>query len=239
MRLKCIVALQFDTEIQMSNSKNPKHAPSANTQTKLTYGKRRLFAFACLTIAASLNIQQPAMAASGGARASAAVFDKDGQLKRPTGYREWIFLGAPVTPNDMNDGKAAFPEFHNVYLDPSSWAYWKKHGEFRDGTIITKELVSVGSKSTFSGKGYFEGEYIGLEAMVKDKKRFPDAPGNWAFFRFTIEGSKALKSVAAAQAPKDCSACHQPNAAQDSVFIQHYPVLRAGKAAGRAAAGGF
>ena len=38
----------------------------------------------------------------------------DGQLERPTGYREWVYVGTPVTPNDMNDGKAAFPEIHNA-----------------------------------------------------------------------------------------------------------------------------
>ena len=30
-----------------------------------------------------------------------------GQLERPTGYREWIYVGTPLTPNDLNDGKAA------------------------------------------------------------------------------------------------------------------------------------
>ena len=38
----------------------------------------------------------------------------DGKLERPTGYREWVYVGTPVTPNDMNNGKVAFPEFHNV-----------------------------------------------------------------------------------------------------------------------------
>ena len=172
-------------------------------------------------------------------KSSKAVFDNDGNLKRPVGYREWIFVGAPLTPNDMNNGKAAFPEFHNVYIDRDSWEHWKMHGKFRDGTIIVKELVSVGSKSTFSGKGYFEGEYLGLEAMVKDSKRFTSAAGNWAFFRFTNEDNKGLKIKATALPQNACASCHQPNAAFDSVFIQHYPVLRAGKATGDAAAGGL
>ncbi len=51
---------------------------------------------------------------------SVAQFDREGKLSRPTGYREWVFIGAPLTPNDMNDGKAVFPEFHNVYIDPAS-----------------------------------------------------------------------------------------------------------------------
>ena len=82
---------------------------------------------------------------------------KDGQLERPTGYREWIYVGTPLTPNDMNDGKAAFPEFHNVYIDPVSWAYWKDNGKFRDGTIIIKELVGVGSQSCGKWQRLFYG----------------------------------------------------------------------------------
>ena len=52
-------------------------------------------------------------------------------------------------------------QFHNVYIDPESWAFWKKTGEFREGTILMKELVSVGSKSAVSGNGYFQGDFIG------------------------------------------------------------------------------
>lgn len=165
---------------------------------------------------------------------SCANFSGKGELMRPTGYREWIFVGAPLTPNDMNDGKAAFPEFHNVYIDPASWAVWKKTGEFRDGTIIAKELVSVGSKKTFSGNGNFMRGYLGLEAMVKSKKHFPNTSGNWGFFRFTNEDYKGLKTVASVLPETACSSCHTPNAQQDHVFIQHYPVLRAAKAMGEA-----
>jgi hypothetical protein len=41
-------------------------------------------------------------------------FDGSGKLLQPKGYREWVFVGSPLTPNDMNNGKAAFPEFHHV-----------------------------------------------------------------------------------------------------------------------------
>lgn len=92
----------------------------------------------------------------------------NGELQRPTGYREWVYVGTPVTPNDMNNGKAAFPELHNVYIDPESWAQWKTEGTFRDGTILIKELVSVGSKAAVSGQGYFMGEFIGLERQKQE-----------------------------------------------------------------------
>ena len=74
-----------------------------------------------------------------------AAFDAEGNLIRPEGYREWIYIGTPVTPNDLNGGLAPFPEFHSVYMDPVSWAHYKQTGEFRDGTVLIKELVSVGS----------------------------------------------------------------------------------------------
>jgi len=169
---------------------------------------------------------------------SCAKFNSKSELIRPTGYREWIYVGAPLTPNHLNNGKAAFPEFHNVYIDPASWTAWKKSGKFRDGTVIVKELVSVGSKKTFSGNGYFMGEYLGLEAMVKSKKRFPKAAGNWGFFRFTNEDFKGLKTVAGVLPESACLSCHTPNAQQDNVFIQHYPVLRGAKAMGEAGTGG-
>lgn len=169
---------------------------------------------------------------------SYARFDNNEQLIRPTGYREWIYIGAPLTPNDMNDGKAAFPEFHNVYIDPVSWEHWKTTGEFRDGTVIIKELVSVGGKSSFSGKGYFMGDYIGLEAVVKDKSRFPKSDDYWGFFRFTTEDHSKLLKTSKVMKSEACAACHTANAQQDAIFTQHYPVLLQARAMGEKGIGG-
>ena len=164
-----------------------------------------------------------------GPTSSASAFRiVDGQLLRPEGYRQWVFVGTPLTPNDMNDGKAAFPEFHSVYIDPASYAHYERTGEFRDGTILVKELVSVGSKTAVSGKGYFMGEFLGLEATVKSAEHFPGEPGNWAYFSFS-GGDGQLKDVAKAFGTKSCNACHQANADQDFVFTQYYPVLRAAR----------
>jgi hypothetical protein len=164
---------------------------------------------------------------------------KNGELERPTGYREWIYVGTPVTPNDLNNGKAAFPEHHNVYIDPESWEHWKATGEFRDGTILVKELVSVGAKTAVSGNGYFQGDYIGLEATIKSKKHSPDEPGNWSYYSFSTSDHKSLNPTAKAFPTASCNACHQAGAADDFVFTQYYPVLRAGKATGEDAVGGM
>ena len=150
----------------------------------------------------------------------------NGKLDRPTGYREWIYVGTPVTPNDLNDGKAAFPEFHNVYIDPESWQHWKETGEFREGTILIKELVAVGSKAAVSGNGYFQGNFVGLEATIKSKKHFPDEPGNWAYYSFSTPDHKTLTSEAAPFPAASCNGSHAGAAADDWEFTQNYPVLR-------------
>lgn len=154
------------------------------------------------------------------------------ELIRPKNYRTWVYIGTPVTPNDLNGGHAAFPEMHNVYIDPKSYEVYKKTGKFRDGTVIVKELVSVGAKSAVSGKGYFEGEFLGLEASVKSKKYFPNEPGNWAIFSFSNMKTGMLKNSAKAMPVDKCVACHQASAADDFVFTQYYPVLRAAKGFG-------
>jgi hypothetical protein len=174
---------------------------------------------------AGLSYVLAASAAPPGGTTAAVEFTPDGKMKRPDGYRNWVYVGAVVTPNDLNDGEAAFPEFHSVYMDPESFAHYEKTGEFRDGTVMIKELIGVGAKEATSGKGYFMGEFRGLEASIKDSKRFKDEPGSWAYFSF---GHKyPLKAEVAKNTAASCNACHQTSAAKDYVFSQYYPVLRA------------
>jgi hypothetical protein len=114
--------------------------------------KTLLGSIAPLMLSGMLIAQVAPVNASEADQKQYARFTQDNELLTPRNYREWMFIGAQVTPKDMNDGKPAFPEFHNVYIDPVSWAHWKKTGEFRDGTIIVKELTGVGAKQSASGK---------------------------------------------------------------------------------------
>src|SRR4029434_2134176 len=95
-------------------------------------------------------------AKEGNAKAAPVKFTDDGKLKRPVGYRKWVYVGEVITPNDMNDGEATFPEFHSVYMDPESFAEYAKTGKFRDGTVLIKELSSVGSKKASHGNGHVQ-----------------------------------------------------------------------------------
>ncbi len=169
-----------------------------------------------------------------------AEFTSDGDVIRPENWRSWVFVGAPLTPNALNGGEAPFPEYHNVYIEPSAFAYWQRTGEWADGTQLVKELVllrqaedcdpdpSNGSCAQTSGQGYFPGEFAGLELKVKDAARFADEPGNWAYFSFGHQPEPYAETATAFPADA-CNACHEVNAADDFVFTQYYPVLRAAK----------
>lgn len=159
-----------------------------------------------------------------------ASFTSVGELVRPEGYRRWVFIGTSVTPNDMNGGRAVFPEFHNVYLDPQSFEHYAETGEYRDGAVLVKELLSVGTKESASGAGYFQGDFRGLGVMVKDAARFPRTPGNWGYFDFTdpprgADGSRRLQEVAV-DVSSSCIDCHNAAASTDYVFTKHYPIMQ-------------
>jgi hypothetical protein len=189
--------------------------------------------FVVASVLAMVGVIFAALPMSAAEKKSMTVkFDKDGNLIQPEGYRKWVYVGCPVTPNDLNDGKAPFPEFHSVYIDTASFEAYQKTGKLPDGTIMIKELISVGAKKAPSGNGYFMGDFYGLEASVKDSKRFPKEPGHWAYFSFTDPG-KPYKAEAKAEPTKACNNCHEQFAADDWVFTQFYPVLRAAKAKGK------
>ena len=170
-----------------------------------------MLALVGLILLVTLTPTEPAAAQV--AKRSAIKFNDDGAMLRPEGYREWVYVGTPLTPNDMNNGNAPFPEFHNVYINPEAWAAYKRSGKFPEGTALVKELVSVGSKQAVSGKGYFMGDFIGLEVTIKSKQRFPDEPGNWAYFSFGH--AYPLADTATAFPTQACNSCHANSAADD------------------------
>ena len=165
-----------------------------------------------------------------------ATFTADGELIRPAGWREWIFVGSPVTPNSLNDGAASFPEFHSVYIDPKSWAHYKETGTFREGTMFAKELALVGDTAATSGNGFFNGKFQGFEIAHKDSKKYKDETGGWAYYTFGHH-DEPYTDTAAAMPTAACAACHTASAVEDMVFTQYYPILNAAKGAGDAGAG--
>jgi len=66
------------------------------------------------------------------------------------------------------------------------------------------------------GEGVFQASYIGLGMMIKDAKRFPDAPGHWGFFSFGHR-PPPYESVSAVRPAAD--AVLHVNLASDTDFV--------------------
>jgi cytochrome P460 len=178
------------------------------------------------------------------AQQSSVVFNADGTVQVPTGFRKWVFVGAPLTPEGLNDGKyncnaagmnctrSNFPEYHHVYIEQKNVDVYLKTGDFPEGTVIVKELTRVlnptfpdSSRKEPSGRGYFNGAYNGIDMSIKDSKRFANTNG-WGFFTFGHH-PMPYEKTAAERPVAECAGCHIANAAAtDMTYIQFYPLLR-------------
>lgn len=182
-----------------------------------------------LIAVATLSVAMPAGAQTAD-NWKPAWTDKN-ELKQPIGYRQWIYLGSPITPQGLNDGKAGFPEFHNVYIPRPVLDAFKKTGEYPEGSIFVKELQLTmppaenpdGSRTISSGRGYFPGEFNGMDVMVKDSKRCAST-SNWCFFNFGHHPQPYEKLSAIIPVEK-CAACHTANADKNMHFTEFYQLL--------------
>ena len=150
-------------------------------------------------------------------------YTSEGKLVRPADYREWVAIGTGLNMayGPLRDERSSRPPFTNVFVNPASYRSFLKTGAWPDRTVFVLEVRSsvTVNKSTTGNNGYFQGEILGIEAEVKDEKRFP---GKWAFFNLgkTAEAGELLPTAA------PCYSCHAKNAAVENTFVQFYPVLR-------------
>lgn len=151
-----------------------------------------------------------------------ARFTSDGELVAPKDYREWIFLssglGMTYGPVSAAGATAENPRFENVFVNPAAYRSFQQNGIWPDDTIFVLEIRSSVGKRSIDKNGRVQMDIVGLEAEVKDSKRFP---GKWAFFDLSREVASA-KPFAPTSA---CNVCHSKNGAVDNTFVQFYPTL--------------
>jgi hypothetical protein len=149
-------------------------------------------------------------------------FDANGELARPSDYREWVFLtaglGMTYGPNAPRPGQPA--PFSNVFVNPDGYRGFMKTGKWPDGTMFILEIRGALESVSINNGGRTQGDVVALEASVKDTARFPN--GGWAYFAFN--DPSGLKPTAA-PFPRSaaCYACHSANAAVEWTFAQFYP----------------
>ena len=180
-------------------------------------------------IATTLSAQSPSSSSAQTGSCYPPEYTASGDLILPKNFHEWVYVGSPLTPNALNGGKANFPEFHNVYIEPCSYAKYKKTNVFPEGTLFFKELQLTlpaenadGSRTEPSGRGYFPGPWNGADVTVKDSKRYANT-GGWGYYNFNHHEPKA--PTAQLKPKEECGYCHLAQAKKDEVWTQFYPLL--------------
>jgi hypothetical protein len=183
--------------------------------------------FALLPLAV-LSLPMYLGAASFGDAPARAVAQFEGKdtLLRPEGYREWVFVGSSLGLRyEEGEKQREQMQFNNVYIDSAAYRAYKKTGAFPQGTVFVLETAAGEEKKEPGLRGSFQKEFSGLAAAVKDKERFADG---WAYFSFS-DGPGKTKTKAAPAKKTACYDCHRQKGAEDHVFTQFYPVLKAAR----------
>ncbi len=168
------------------------------------------------------------IAVSGGLAASVASraetqqppvsYTADGKLQFPKDYRTWIYLSTGLDMSySERTGDVNQHAFDNVFVDRAAYAAYQRTGAWPDKTIFMLEVRRGASRGSINKAGVYQTEAVGVEAHVKDTKRFKSG---WAFFPFNGQGpSQALPQASG------CNACHEQHGAVDTTFVQFYPTL--------------
>jgi len=194
-----------------------------------TLGLSRGVSMKKVLAAASMGVWMAAVAWSMTASAQAPPSDgpryaPDGQLIRPTDYRDWVYVtsGLGMTYGPAQPAANQPPLFDNVFVNRSAHQAFMRSGTWPDKTIFILEIRRADENVSINNGGRTQGPIRLMEAAVKDVQRFPN--GGWAYFSFDARGGLA---ATAAPLPETaaCYACHRNNTAVDNTFVQFYPTL--------------
>jgi hypothetical protein len=128
-----------------------------------------------------------------------------------------VFLTSSLDLN-YDPGQAKTHVFDNVFVDPASWASFKKTGRWPDKTVMVRENRVGGAEASIAKAGQFQTERsLGLELHVRDDARFK---GGWGFF--------ATDGKSAALIPHQAFyySCHEQHGSTQTTFTQFYPTAK-------------
>jgi hypothetical protein len=145
-------------------------------------------------------------------------YTRDGLLKRPEHYREWVFLTSGFDMSYSSDMQMGQHTFDNVFVDRQAYRSFLATGTWPDRAVLVIENRGADGRGSINKSGHYQGVRVeGLEVHLKDEARYP---GKWAFFEFG--GSEPARMIPRSEA---CYSCHAAHAAVDTTFVQFYPTL--------------
>jgi hypothetical protein len=162
-------------------------------------------------------------------------YNEKGELKRPSGFETWVFVGANLGLEYSDDvtkprpaekdaaKKTKVGNFHNVYINPEAYAEYVKSGKFPEKTVLVLDIFKAEEREprNIVSEGLFPGQPSGLAVAVKNSARPDGSKTDWAYYDFGLD-----KPAAKAFPDKACYDCHIEHADDDNVWVQFYPTLR-------------
>ncbi|MGP0566918.1 MULTISPECIES: cytochrome P460 family protein [unclassified Nitrospina] len=135
---------------------------------------------------------------------------KTGDLRVPEGYTSWPVLGTWSHAN--TEGGPGAKEYHVVYTQPETLAYYREHGKFPDGAVLVKELLGTQTMEMTTGPAVSHATDLkGWFVLVRDTEgRFQDSKlwgDGWAWSLFMADNPAKTVST---DYKKDCMGCHLP-----------------------------
>jgi hypothetical protein len=197
------------------------------------FGRAALIGSAvALCTAAVIQAQAPARATDG------ATFTATGAVIRPVDYRgEWVYLtsglGMSYAPEAQAEAAAAAAAasgqprpavFDNVFVNRQSYRAFMQTGRWPEGTMFILELRRGERHVSIDTGGQTQSAVIGLEAAVKDSKRYAST-GGWAYFGLGGGRNPLVESAMPNPPTASCYACHGEHTAVENTFVQFYPTL--------------
>src|SRR5689334_681173 len=91
-----------------------------STERRIAMMKKLMLAVAMLALGASATVVLAQRQGTNTVSAQGRYlpeYTKEGDLILPKNWRSWVYVGSPLTPDALNNGKANFPEYHNVYIE--------------------------------------------------------------------------------------------------------------------------
>ena len=147
-------------------------------------------------------------------------YTKDGSMRLPANYREWVFLSSGLAmtygPAGQTDAQGN-PRFDNVFVSPVAYKGFLKIGKWPDKTVMVLEVRDSDSHVSINTGGRVQTGLAAIEVHVKDSARFK---GGWAFFGFNKADTAKLIPTTA-----NCYSCHEQHGSVDTTFVQFYPTL--------------
>ncbi len=162
----------------------------------------------------------------------ATLVNASGLIVIPERFRtEWAYLGTwSVAEEDAGEGSEDTARgaavLHNVYTQPDVIEAYRETGEFPDGSVLVKELLTGATKPMTTGVVSRGAEVEGWFIMVKDTQgRFTGNPlwgdgWGWALYSSEDRTAPVTRSYQA-----ECLGCHIPARDTDWIYVEGYPVL--------------